>query len=388
MDLDDAAGPHLAAWRAGELDADSLRRRLAGLLDRSDVPMLVARRVAARHSSEPRMAGDLTEHLRSLLVDKMLPPSTMFDPAQAGSVRGWAWKLATTAAGYKSRELTRFYQRFLLLAEGDWPELSREPAQPSTAEDPDPDHCDDVADAVRSMRRDDREAPHVQAAALLEGLGLPSPSRLTLLEDRERVHALLLEDHTLAHRSLVAFLRSTRTGEPTPEDIDPTLVHIWDRLTAEQAGLLASCSTDRSRRHLPAHTVALAASCPLPRPSGKRIRTFLAAVSRRAGMSDDRIREAAAAFVESECEPVARRATAITDLGSVLERHQHLRRRFDQLLVKVAQLDCELGADPDEVRRTLARIAHDEGALFQPRLRSAVAAVVSPDAPRHQTARR
>ncbi len=387
-DLDLTAEPHLAAWRRGELGVDQLRRILASLIADSDVPELVARRAAAGRPGDLRLGDDLAEQLRTLLVDKMLPPSTTFDPELAGSVRGWAWNFASTAAGFQHRDLTRFYQRFRLLATGEWTGLdeasrplpavlTQPPVLPATTSTPalaDPDHCDDVADAVRALRRGERDDPHLQAEALLTGLALPAPTRLPLLIDRDRVRRQLGDDATLGRRSLVAYLRSHHTDEPVPADIDPLLMTVWAPLTVEQASLLAGCSSDRARRHLPAHTVALSACSPLPRPSSKRIRSFVTTVTHRAGVVDDSVRDAAAAFVEAECEPVARHATTHHDLEGVLRRHQHLRRRFDTLIHDVAALESVLGDDPDQVRRSLTEIAHD-GLLFGSRLRSTLAAV-------------
>ena len=115
--LDLFAEPHLAAWRRGVLDDDTLRRILAELIAESDVPSVVARRVRrSGRGYDARLHADLTEKLRTLLVDKMLAAVDDFRPAPAGSIRGWAWNLASTAAVYQRRDLRRFYARFQLLA--------------------------------------------------------------------------------------------------------------------------------------------------------------------------------------------------------------------------------------------------------------------------------
>ena len=82
------------------------------------MPSVVARRLCACNGRgfDARLHADLTEKLRTLLVDKMLPPSTTFDPRRPCSIRGWAWNLASTAAVYQRRDLRRFYARFQLLA--------------------------------------------------------------------------------------------------------------------------------------------------------------------------------------------------------------------------------------------------------------------------------
>jgi hypothetical protein len=396
-DLDAAAEPHLRAWRRGEITADDLRRNLATLIAGCDVPLLVAHRAVAARPGDPRLREDLAEQLRTLLVDKMLPPSTTFDPERAGSVRGWAWNFASAAAGFQHRDLTRFYARFRLLATGEWNGLDSEsgplppatPAlQPSRGQVPsstvpfdDPDRCAAVAEAVTALGRAGLGDPHLQAEALLAGLGLPEPRRLTRLEDRERLQRQLSRDPTLARRSLVAWLRTHRAGitRPGDEDIDPMLMGVWDRFDVEQVCRLASCSTDRTRRDLPAHVVALSAVSPRPRPASKRIRSFVAAVVARAGVGDDIVRDTAAAYVEAECEPVARRATTLRDIDAVLERHARLRRGFDRLLREVAVLESDLGTGPEDIHRELARLAYDEGLLFRSRLRARLQAVHAPD---------
>ncbi|HEY5785003.1 MAG TPA: hypothetical protein VIT65_09520, partial [Microlunatus sp.] len=393
--LDWLAEPHLAAWRRGLLDDDSLRRKLAELIAESDVPSAVAHRVCAFNGRgfDARLHADLTEKLRTLLVDKMLPPSTTFSPRKASSIRGWAWNLASTAAVYQRRDLRRFYERFQLLASSDLTTVSSDRRMASMTgatapTDPKPwdlDTCADVADAIQTLAKPDRQLVHLQAEALLTGLGLPSLQRIPQLADRERVTNLLEADPSLALRSLNVWLaaatpqpdsRTRRAASPTGtaasaacassltspanqyehepaaacEPVDLSLLSLWDQFNPEQAGRLVSCAGSRARRLQVAHTVAVAATCPLPRPALKRIRTFVSAVAAAAKDRDEAVREVAAAFVETECEPVARRATMHIDIPGVLERHQRLKESFERHLAAVAALDSDLGRCPADVR--------------------------------------
>ena len=230
--LDWLAEPHLAAWRRGLLEDDSLRRKLAELIAESDVPSAVAHRVCAFNGRgfDARLHADLTEKLRTLLVDKMLPPSTTFDPRKASSIRGWAWNLASTAAVYQRRDLRRFYERFQLLASSDLATVSSDRGMASMTgaaplpTDPgawDLDTCADVADAVQTLAKPDRQLVHLQAEALLTGLGLPSLQRIPQLADRERVTNLLEDDPTLALRSLNVWLAAATLNRTTGHDAWP-----------------------------------------------------------------------------------------------------------------------------------------------------------------------
>lgn len=302
-------------------------------------------------------------------------------------MRVWAWNLASSAAVWQQRDLGRFYERFRLLATSEWAGLSdlpngTEPRTSSPATTPtrqipsfDPDRCADVADAVEGLTRPDRQDLHLRAEALLTGLGLPPIRRISCLVDRQRIHQQLAGDELLASGSLAAWLAAAsepaepRAGAPLlrgPEqpEFEPALTAIWDQFSVERATRLLTCGGTRQWREILDHTVAMAAVAPLPRPAPKTIRSFVSAVVAASGRRHEAIRDVAAAFVEVECEPVARRATTPHDLSAIMERHQRLKAAFVAQLRQVAGLDSALGGDPMAVRRHLYRLAQHEGLLF------------------------
>ena len=79
--------------------------------------------------------------------------------------------------------------------------------------------------------------------------------------------------------------------------------------------------------------------------------------------------------METQCEPVARRATMHVDIPGVLERHRRLKDSFERHLAAVAALDSDLGGCPAEVRDRLHRIAKEQGLLFGSPLRASLQAL-------------
>lgn len=389
--LDVTAAPVLAAWRQGDLGADDVRRRLAELLVACDVASIVSRRalVMSGRGHDQRLHADLAEKLRGLLQDKMLPPSTMFDPAKAGSVRGWAYNLATAAAHWYLKSLQRHDDRFRLLEPAEWSGLSNRSHQPSTqvtaGDSPaspmaveaefDPDRCADITEAVAKTSRPDRDGVQFRAEALLAGLGLPPVRRLPDLADRERVYRLLSSDPTLAFRSLQQWMSSHRGEEPATA-ADPMIQRVWSCFTPSQMDRLLACADSLDHRIQIAHLIAVAAVAPMPRPSAKKIRTFVSSAvaasktpthlnaGRPSATGLRAVREAAAAFVESECEPVARHATAVIDLPAVLAEHERKKATLEVRLREVAALRTPLGDQRQQVLDSLRRLADRGDPLF------------------------
>lgn len=370
-----------------------MRRRLAELLVACDVAPNVSRRavVMSGRGHDQRLHADLAEKLRGLLQDKMLPPSTMFDPAKAGSVRGWAYNLATAAAYWYLKALRRHDDRFRLLEPAEWSGLSNRSHQPSTRvtagdfpvspmaveAEFDPDRCADITDAVAKTSRPDGDGIQFRADALLAGLGLPPVRRLPDLADRERVYRLLASDPTLAFRSLQQWMSPDRGKEPTTA-ADPMIQRVWSGFTPAQMGRLLACADSLDYRTQIAHLIAVAAVAPMPRPSAKKIRTFVSSVvaasklppathlkQRRPPATEiGAVREAAAAFVESECEPVARHATAVIDLAAVLAEHERKKATLEARLREVAALRTPLGDQRQQVLDSLRRLADSGDPLF------------------------
>lgn len=352
---------------AGQMSEEEARRRISGALYASGVHEDVAK---TRTDLTQQGRNDLAEMLLTLLTEKVIGSSDNGYSLETGrrtSACGWARQMAKAAIASEMRNARRADTR------------NGTPLDPTGFEfsvigqthaslivwDTEAVHVDgEVADLaeqyaqiIKGMRDTDRMV--VNADTICLGLGVNPAVRPEWMDDRDDILTAITADETLAQRSLMAWRSLVIGSERDFEgcDIDDRLLALWDDQTEDSAGVILSKSAEV------AHTLALAAVSPLPRPAKKALKRLKTAVMAAPSKRDKTWRELASvlidSYIASEFEAVSQYATMSAEAKqAAVTGHTISRGRFQFLLNRAANHQgSPLGRTPERVLQCLNDVA-------------------------------
>lgn len=368
----------VSEFKAGTRPEESARGAILVLLQNTGILAQVSRGPKVReHEQEP-----LETSLRDLMIEKVLTPNGdknfSLNLIDGKSGCGWYRKFATTARDSELRNLRSASNRFGVPidvttvggapgsdphthgANLDTPWATNANLHRSTDEILHEESTAQLTDSfIKKARylRGDR-IPQVQADYLMRFFNLPSAARPAQPTDRAFVMKTLSKDSKAAYRSAsVAF--QLRVGDIVEGEVstDPRLIEIWRNQST------SSLNTLLDSPGKVAHTIALAATMPRPRPSSVSLDRFRRMVQAASALSEwTEIAETLAnAYIATEFTALSSYVEHRLDDDETAEieatHSENFKRWPDVALQASSFVGAPLGKDVETVRQTLETYA-------------------------------
>lgn len=346
---------------SGQMTEEQTRRQISGALYRSRIHEEVARGVT---ELSPQARNDLADRLLTLITDKMIDGGDFYNlrTGRGVSACGWARQFAKSVIASELRNHRRAENRngtpldpggyeFSVLGQTS-PSLIVWGADGATINDQVGDAVDAFTETTKGMRGSDRL--RASGEALVAWLGVAPAVRPERMEDRDAALKQLLADDTLAHRSLREWRAIVSGSEAPISAVDEHITALWDDQDESSAETILRLTEEV------AHTLALVAVSPMPRPAKKSLQRIKSLVTAASEQDKKAWRELASALVESyiasEFEAVSRYATmSIETREAAITGHKIARGRLDALLDRAAAFPgAPLGKTRSRVTQQLA----------------------------------